>query len=67
MIATKEEKSEGPALLSIKSVAERCEVSPLTVRRWLDARRLPVVRLGIRTVRVTKAALEEFIAQGMVK
>ena len=67
MIVMEKDKREGPVLLSIKSVAEWCEVSPLTVRRWLDARRLPVVRLGVRTVRVPKAALEEFIARGRVK
>jgi excisionase family DNA binding protein len=33
-------------LLTIADVAERCQVSPRSVRRWIDDSRLQVIRLG---------------------
>lgn len=50
-------------LLKPLEVAERLSVSPLTVRKWIFAKRLPVVRVG-RSVRVREEDLEALIRLG---
>ena len=47
-------------LLTVAQVAERCQVSPRSVRRWIDEGDLPVVRLG-RSVRVSENDLAAFL------
>ena len=47
-------------LLTIDEIARQCRVSVRTVRRWIAAGELPVVRLG-RSVRVRKSALVMFL------
>jgi excisionase family DNA binding protein len=47
-------------LLSPNNVAERLNISPLTVRRWLKAGKLKGVRLG-RLWRVLERDLEAFL------
>lgn len=47
-------------LLTVKESAEILRVSPLTVRRYIAARRLSVVRVG-RRLRVPREAVERFI------
>lgn len=49
------------ALLQINEVAALVRVSNKTVRRWIAANELAVVRLG-RSVRVSEAELARFIA-----
>ena len=49
-----------PRLLTISDVAELLKVSTRSVRRWIDARELPVYRLG-RNVRISEAALRDFL------
>jgi excisionase family DNA binding protein len=44
-------------LLNANEVAQRLALSPLTVRKWISQRRLPVVRLG-RAVRVREDDVE---------
>ncbi len=50
-----------PALLAIKKVAKRCDVSVRTVRRWIDCRELIAHRLG-RQWRISEADLAIFLA-----
>ena len=49
------------ALLQVEEVAALVRVSTKTVRRWIAANELAVVRLG-RNVRVSEAELARFIA-----
>jgi excisionase family DNA binding protein len=51
-----------PQLLTVPEVAEILRVSPRTVRRMIDDKRLPVVRLG-RAVRVRLEALAALIGE----
>ena len=48
-------------LLTIADVAERCQVSRRSVRRWIDNDRLRVIRLG-RSVRVDERDLASFLS-----
>ena len=50
-------------LLTPNEVANRLSVSPLTVRKWIFLKRLPVVRLG-RSVRIREEDAESLIRQG---
>jgi excisionase family DNA binding protein len=57
-----DKKSSAPSrLLTLQVVAEHCAVSVWTVRAWVDAGKLPVVRLPGRLIRVRPAALERFL------
>ena len=51
-----------PRLLSVAAVAGRLQVSTKTVRRWVEAGKLRIHRLG-RCVRISEADLQEFIDQ----
>ena len=51
-----------PRLLSVAAVAGRLQVSTKTVRRWVEAGKLRIHRLG-RCVRISDADLQEFIDQ----
>jgi excisionase family DNA binding protein len=53
-------------LLTVEMAAERLSTSPRFVRRLIAERRIEFVKLG-RHVRVTEAALSEFIASGRVE
>jgi excisionase family DNA binding protein len=48
-------------LLQVEEVAALIKVSNKTVRRWIAANKLAVVRLG-RSVRVSEAELARFVA-----
>jgi excisionase family DNA binding protein len=48
-------------LLTLQAVAEHCAVSVWTVRGWVDAGKLPVLRLPGRLVRVQPEALARFL------
>ena len=50
-------------LLTIHQVAQHCQVTPDTVRRWIRERRLTSTRIGTRHLRVSEIALQEFLAQ----
>ena len=47
-------------LLTITDDADRCQVSPRSVRRWINEGRLKVIRLG-RNVRVCEGDLAKFL------
>jgi excisionase family DNA binding protein len=60
----KKQKQEiGPQfrLLSIYDVAAILQVRHETVRDWIDAGKIPHIRLSIGTLRVRREALEQFI------
>ena len=48
-------------LLTIADVADRCQVSSRSVRRWIDEGRLKVIRLG-RNVRVSERDLANLLS-----
>lgn len=49
--------------LTVKEIADGLKLNPQTVRNWIDLGRLPAVRVG-RRVRVRRAELDRFLAQG---
>ena len=51
-------------LLKPEELAEMWSVSPLTIRKWIFVRRLPVVRIG-RSVRIREEDAEAFIRLGL--
>lgn len=51
-------------LLTIHDVAERLNVSERTVRAWVAAGRLAVVRLGPRCVRIEPDEVERLVMEG---
>lgn len=51
-----------PICYSVDDAARLIGVNVATVRRWLSDRRLPVVRIGTRTL-ITRKDLEAFIFQ----
>jgi excisionase family DNA binding protein len=56
-------KSCGPGLMTPQNVAAHCQVSVWTVRGWVDAGKLAVVRLPGRLVRVRPDVLAAFLEQ----
>jgi excisionase family DNA binding protein len=48
-------------LLTIADVADHCQVSPRSVRRWIDNGRLRAIRLG-RSIRVSEGDLARFLS-----
>lgn len=52
-----------PLLLRIPEAAAALGVCRATVYRLIDTQGLPVVRLGRRAVRVSAAALEQWVAE----
>ena len=52
-------------LVDVKEAAELLRIRVSTVRAWIAARKLPVVRCG-RCVRVPLHAIEEFIERNTV-
>lgn len=47
--------------LTVKDVAERLNVSVFTVRSLIRAGKIPVIKLGRRTVRIPETWLEELV------
>jgi excisionase family DNA binding protein len=50
-------------LLTLQDVATRCACSYWTARAWVDAGKLPVLRLPGRLVRIRPADFERFLAE----
>jgi excisionase family DNA binding protein len=48
--------------LTLNEVADMLRVHPLTIRRWMADDGLPVVRISRQTVRVSRVALDEWLA-----
>jgi excisionase family DNA binding protein len=51
-------------LLTVSEVADLLKVNQQTVRNWIDAGKLPAVRVGSRRVRVARPALDAFVLRG---
>jgi excisionase family DNA binding protein len=47
-------------LLTIDQVASLLQVNPQTVRNWIDAGKLPALRIGARRIRVQRGELNAF-------
>jgi excisionase family DNA binding protein len=63
---TAQRNKSAPALLSVEAVAERLDTKPRFVRRLIAERRIEFHKLG-RHVRISEAALAEFIKAGRVE
>lgn len=50
-------------ILSIRDVAEECQVPESTVREWVRKGLLPHIRQGNRRLWITRVALERFLGQ----
>jgi excisionase family DNA binding protein len=57
-----DQKSSAPGgLLTIRNVADHCQVSYWTARGWIESGKLPVLRLPGRLIRIRPSALEAFL------
>jgi excisionase family DNA binding protein len=52
--------------LRVEEAAEYLNVKPSTIRAWLLRRKLPRVRIGARSIRIPREALEKLIAENTV-
>lgn len=50
-------------LLTIEQVAEKLQLHPDTVRRYIRERKLPAVRISATVVRVKQSDLDKFIQE----
>ncbi len=50
-------------LLTIEQVADRLQLHPDTIRRYIRERKLPGVRISATVVRVKKSDLDKFIEE----
>jgi len=50
---------------TIAQVAEELQVSIITVKRWIKAEKINVVRLGYHTVRITDEELNRIKREGL--
>jgi excisionase family DNA binding protein len=50
-------------LLTVAEVAEILRLNPQTIRNWIDAGKLPHVRLGERRVRIWRSDFQAFIGE----
>ncbi len=58
---------EPEKLLTREQAAELLQLKPQTLAKWaMDARHLPLVRVGSRAVRYRLADVEAFIERGIV-
>lgn len=53
-----------PELLTVDEVAAHLRVNPQTIRNWIDAGKLPHVKIGPRRVRIFRRDLEALIEAG---
>ena len=53
-------------LLRIEQAADFLNVKPSTIRAWLLRRKLPFVRVGKRSVRIPREALEQLVSANYV-
>lgn len=53
-------------LLKINAFAEELNVQPSTVRAWVLARRITVVRVGRRAIRIPASEVARIVEQGTI-
>lgn len=53
------------ALLSVHEFAERLNLKPATIRRWILLRRISYCKLGSRAVRIPVSEAERVIHEGL--
>jgi len=53
-------------LLAVPEVAELCQVSEMTMRRWTSTGMLSIVSLGQLVVRIRPNDLEKFIEEWLI-
>lgn len=58
---------ESEALLSVKQVAGRLNVSTATVHRLLEMQDISYVRIGIRTIRISESSLTGYLERCTVR
>ena len=51
-------------LLTIEEAAKRLDISPLDLRRLLQAKKLPAIEIGAGQWRISEAAVKEFMERG---
>lgn len=51
-------------LVTVNAAAKRLALHPETLRRWIQAGRIPAVRLPNGRLRITEAELEKLLAGG---
>jgi excisionase family DNA binding protein len=54
--------TQEPALATAAEVAELCRVDAATVRRWIDAGKLPAIRLPGGNLRIRRSDVDAFLA-----
>jgi predicted site-specific integrase-resolvase len=52
------------APLSIKEFSDRAGIDTKTTKRWIQAGKLPVIRLSPRIVRIPGAIAEQILTEG---
>ena len=57
------EPKKAERLLTVPEVAERCNVSEMTVCRWTSTGMLPTMSLGQLVIRICPKDLEKFIEE----
>ena len=50
---------------TIAQVAEELQVSVMTVKRWIKAEKISVIRLGYHTVRISEEELTRIKREGL--
>ena len=50
---------------TMAQVAEELQVNVRTVKRWVEAGKIKVIRLGYRTVRITDKELDRIKTKGL--
>jgi excisionase family DNA binding protein len=63
---TTETTSSGDDLLTYDEIAARLHVKKTVVRKWVERRQIPHLRIGNRTVRFRVAEIEAWLAASAV-
>jgi excisionase family DNA binding protein len=59
-------KNDGLELITLDEAARRLGLQPSTLRAWRLARRIPVIKVGVRAVRVDAQVVRDLIDRGRV-
>ena len=56
-------RNKAPQLLTVKEAAKALAVSPLTIKRWVNDKKIPFVKV-VGAVRFRRKDIERFIERG---